>query len=197
MALIRCKESGCDTSGHAVARLGCQAPMPGHPKQSASASVVVATRREKRGWCARVATSAITLISLCACSAGDSGIDGGQSAAAAPSSRIDSQLPPQSNPWRVIGRQGQGARFIVIDKALASDKAVYQRAAQAECPADWCQAMFWVEGTRAASGIPMSQAQSRAQTALYRRNAARGLSKFTWRCDAFPDTSDSECFTVD
>lgn len=103
----------------------------------------------------------------------------------------------QQQPWMVMGRQGQGARFIVMDGAHAADKGTYIKAAQAECPIDWCQAMFWTDINAAAGRIPMNDDQSRAMVASFNRNRATGLERWNWSCAAFPGTPASECFTPD
>lgn len=112
------------------------------------------------------------------------------------------KLPPahtntstSTKQWTVTGRQGQGVIFIVMNRDVAADKDAYRRAAEAECPRDWCQAMFWVSGTAYANALPLSPAQSNDQVALYMRNTSTGKSEFIWHCDAFPGTPDSECYT--
>lgn len=190
MALHSCRECGREISDQAVACPHCGAPMRAGDARPTRVVVV----RRGPGGCAIIV--AIVVIGFLAVFVIGALKDNSRSGRGSQSTAAPEGGAP-TNHWSVTGRQGQGVVLVAIDDAMASDRSAFAAVVANECPRQWCQALFWKRSDGAPAALPMSDAKVRTQLAAYNRNAATGLDRWRWRCDAFPDAGPDECFTPD
>ena len=96
---------------------------------------------------------------------------------------------------KLIGQQGQGVFFFTIPKSHSANQTYIKHVAESMCAGrEFCQAMFWVEGSAAARKLPMNQKALDAQIAQYNSNKHSRLKQMLWSCKHFPQTPKSACF---
>lgn len=95
----------------------------------------------------------------------------------------------------LIGQQGVHY-FFVVSKPWILDASYIEHAARSFC-ADKviCFAHFWERGTPAPRRLPMTDAQDRAEMAVFRVNKNTGHSEMLWRCGVYPNATKKNCFS--
>ena len=81
-------------------------------------------------------------------------------------------LGPASTPeYSLIGTQGDFNAFVVVDKGFASDTTALRSIADELCEGHpICIVLFWDDRNKAATSLPMTDAQVNALVATYNRN---------------------------
>lgn len=79
--------------------------------------------------------------------------------------------------YNLLGTQGQ-SYFVVIDKGLDSDRSALKSIADTICKGQAvCIVFFWDDNSKAASSLPMTDAQVNAKVAQYNLNKNTDLDK--------------------
>jgi hypothetical protein len=89
----------------------------------------------------------------------------------------NSSQPNESVPkFSILKMQGQGVFFVVIDKTIASDRKALKGVADAVCKdhQSFCMVLFWDAQAKAATSVPMTDAEVDAQVASYSLNKSTG-----------------------
>ena len=86
--------------------------------------------------------------------------------------------PPTNTPkYNLLGTQGQ-SHFVVVDKGLDSDRSALKSIADAICKGQMvCIVFFWDDNSKAASSLPMIDAQVNAKVAQYNLNKNTDLDR--------------------
>jgi hypothetical protein len=84
--------------------------------------------------------------------------------------------------WKQLAAEGF-RHFVLVDGAAAGNEAVYREAASAVCATGKpCLVLYWSDEGKSASKMPLSNAQSQAVVAQFRRNPASGQDELLTRC---------------
>lgn len=105
---------------------------------------------------------------------------------AAQAARVDLQL---------IGRQGENY-FFSVPPSHASDAEYIERFLTAFChDKAVCIGHVWSSADSPASRFPLSDAQVKAQIAIYQSNNKTKHRKMIWNCKKFPSATSANCFS--
>lgn len=95
----------------------------------------------------------------------------------------------------LIGQQGTHY-FFVVSKPWITDAGYIENSGKAICASkSVCIAHFWERGTPAPTRLPMTEAQAKAEMAVFRVNKNSGLSEMLWRCGKYQHATEQNCFS--
>ena len=76
----------------------------------------------------------------------------------------------------------------------AADPAQVEEAIRRQCAGkDFCKAFGWIDPTRVARGLPMTDREFDAEALSYSLNRQTGLDEARWTCAMFPDSRPPGC----
>ncbi len=90
---------------------------------------------------------------------------------------------------KLIGTQGTQYFFTLSEPWISDAKYVESTARNFCSDKRMCMAHFWKAGTPAAKGLPMSDAQMKAEMATFQNG------KMMWRCGKYSIANGSNCFS--
>ncbi|TFF09668.1 hypothetical protein EXW72_10080 [Pseudomonas sp. BCA14] len=95
---------------------------------------------------------------------------------------------------KLTGSQGVNF-FFTMSNPWASDKVYILNTAERFC-ADKpvCIAHFYLTGTAAPKGFPLSDSEVEVEIATYNKNKNTGLNRILWNCSKFSGVPSSSCF---
>ena len=96
---------------------------------------------------------------------------------------------------KLTGSQGVH-HFFTLSEPWASDQAYIEKVAEGICSnKPICFAHFWVAGTAAPRGFPLSDAEVGREIAAFNHNKHTGARRMLWKCSKFPRESTKTCFS--
>ncbi len=90
---------------------------------------------------------------------------------------------------KLIGSQGTQYFFTLSEPWILNHEYVESVSRNFCSGKRMCMAHFWKTGTPAATGLPMSDSQMKAEMATFQNN------KMMWRCGAYSVANSTNCFS--